>query len=110
MSDEPIAEGALEDSDHIIVTLSTPIKAYGDELSVIKMRKPTAGDGIRVGNPVDFIPFTNPPSVRFNMPILQAMIAHLARIPSGSIEKMAPNDLISCGWILAPFFLPNPGT
>jgi len=105
---EPIA--AELDPDHIYVKLSKPIKSYGDEVSVIKMRLPTGGDGIRIGNPVDFYPMTDPPIVRFNMPLVQAMVARLANIPSGSIEKMASNDLMSCAWKLVPFFLPNLGT
>jgi len=113
MSDEPNTEPTeepIEDPDHIYVKLSKPINAYGDEVSVIKMRMPTAGDGMRVGNPVDFYPMTDPPLIRFNMPVVQAMVARLANIPSGSIEKMMPQDLVACGWKLAHFFLPPVGT
>lgn len=113
MSDEPaesVGEPPLEDPDHIYVTLSAPIKAYTETVSVLKMRKPTGADLLRVGNPVDFDPISEPPKISHNMQRVQMMVARLANIPSGSLERMTPRDLVACAWAITPFFLPPVGT
>jgi len=112
MNDEPSTEiraDDLPDLDHITVTLSTPIKSYGEDVAVLKMRLPTGADLLRVGNPVDFDPISDPPKISHNMQRVQAMVARLANIPSGSIEKMSTQDLVACAWAITPHFLPRPG-
>lgn len=106
---EPEAPPDLPDPDHIYVKLSKPIQAYTETISVIKMRLPTGADLLRVGNPVEFDPVSDPPKISHNMQRVQIMIARLANIPSGSIEKMAPHDMVACAWAITPHFLPAPG-
>jgi Phage tail assembly chaperone proteins, E, or 41 or 14 len=111
MTDEATTEvqSADTDPDHITVTLSTPINAYGEDVSVIKMRKPTGADLLRVGNPVEFDPISDPPKISHNMQRVQQMVARLANIPSSSLEKMATQDWVACAWAVTPFFLPKAG-
>ena len=106
---EALPSDLEQDKDHIYVRLTKPIQAYTETLSVIKMRMPTGADLLRVGNPVDFDPVSDPPKISHNMQRVQAMVARLANIPSGSIEKMAPQDLVACSWAITPFFLPAAG-
>jgi hypothetical protein len=95
------------DKEHVWVRLTKPIKSYGEEVTVIKMRLPTAADIFRLGNPVEFDPISDPPKITHNFQRLQVMIARLANIPSGSLEKMATKDLVACAWALTPHFLPG---
>lgn len=104
-----IAASESPDSDFIMVTLSAPIKSYGEDVSVIKMRKPNGADLLRVGNPVIFDPISEPPQITHNMARMQQMIARLANIPSGSLEKMTTQDWVSCAWAVTPFFMPMAG-
>ena len=112
MTDSFENEGVVEDapvaeSNEIVVTLSSPIPVFAEMRSVITMRKPTGLDLIKVGNPVQFDPVSDPPRIEHNMPRMVAMIARLANIPTGSVEKMDPRDLASCAWQLSSFFLPK---
>ena len=87
--------------------LRTPIVAYGDEISVLKLRKPTGTDLLRVGNPVKFSPFTTPPSVEHDFQRVIEMVARLSGVPSSSIEKMDPQELTALAWEISPFFIPT---
>lgn len=97
------------DPDHIIVRLSKPINAYGEEVSTIKMRLPTTGGIARVGNPVEFDPISDPPKISHHQQRMMAMVARLSNIPTGSLEKMAPQDWVACCWAVTPRFLPGLG-
>jgi Phage tail assembly chaperone proteins, E, or 41 or 14 len=111
MTDAEIAETAPEeqDKDHIYVKLSKPIRAYTEEVSVLKMRLPTTGDIVRVGNPVIFDPISDPPQISHNQQRMLNMVARLANVPSGSLEKMPPQDWVAVCWAVTPFLIPNPG-
>jgi len=114
MSDDPTTQEekpieTIADPDHIIVKLSAPIKSYGEEVSVIKMRMPTTGDITRIGNPVEFDPISDPPKITHNMQRMLAMVARLSSIPTGSLEKMRIQDWVACCWAVTPFCLPHPG-
>jgi hypothetical protein len=76
--------------------LDEPINAYGEEVSVLKLRKPTGIDLIEIGNPVNFYPYATPVKIEHDMPKVQAMVARLANIPSSSIA--ASVRMISSAW------------
>jgi hypothetical protein len=88
--------------------LSEPLKAYGETVSVLKLRKPTGVDLIEVGNPVTFYPYADPVKIEHDMPKVRAMLARLANIPSSSIERLGPRDLVGLAWAISPFFIPAP--
>lgn len=86
-------------------TLSKPISAYGDEITVLRMRKPTGADIIAIGNPCPVNPYVDPPEVKHDYKKVVQMVARLANVPSSSLERMEADDLIGLGWMIAPFFL-----
>jgi hypothetical protein len=106
MADDKIP--AEEKRADIEYTLSEPIPAYGEQVSVIKMRKPTGGDLIRIGNPVIFYPHIEPPKVEHDMPKMVAMIARLSGVPTSSLDRLTTGDLLGIAWTLSPFFIPAP--
>lgn len=87
-------------------TLSAPIKAYGEEVKVLKLRQITAADLLQVGNPVIFTPHADPPRVDFDYPKLLRLVARLSQVPSSSLEKIEPQDMVELGWVIAPFLIP----
>jgi hypothetical protein len=105
--DKPAADETAADDVAIVFTLSKPIIAYGDEVKVLRLRKPTGADLLRVGNPVKFSPFTSPPTVEHDYAKVIAMAARLANVPSSSLEKLEPEELTSLAWELSPFFIPT---
>ena len=96
--------------DFIWVDLSKPVVGFDGEITTLKLRKPTGADIIRVGNPIQFDPISDPPKISFDYPVLSKMIARLGNIASISVEQMDPADLVGIGWTIAPNFLPRPGT
>jgi hypothetical protein len=104
----PAADEQEPEEDRIEYELTEPINAYGEEIKVLKMRKPTGVDLIRVGNPVAFYPNAEPIKIEHDMPRMVQMIARLTGVPSSSIERMNPRDLIGVAWVLSPFFIPAP--
>jgi hypothetical protein len=57
---------------------------------------------IRVGNPVDWDPFSDPPRISHDMPKMIKMIARLTGLSSISLDLLAPQDLVSASWALSP--------
>lgn len=88
--------------------LNEPINAYGKEVTVLKLRKPTGIDLIEVGNPVNFYPYADPVKIEHDMPKVRAMLARLASVPSSSIDRLGPRDLVGLAWAISPFFIPEP--
>lgn len=93
--------------DVIRYELSKPILAYGKQISVLEMSRPTGADLVRVGNPVIFTPFTDPPRVEHDFAKVIAMVARLAKVPSPSLEALDPDDLVGLAWGISPFFMPR---
>ena len=91
-------------------TLQRPIIAHGVQTSELSFREPTGGDLIRHGNPIRFVPGQDITAATFDESKLAAMIAALAAINRGAVEQMHPQDLIECGWLIAPFFIPGLST
>jgi Phage tail assembly chaperone proteins, E, or 41 or 14 len=102
MADEkPREEFAIE------YPLDEPIKAYNEEVKVLKLRKPNGNDLIQVGSPVIFYPHVEPPKIEFDMPKVIAMLARLSNTPSSSIAMIGPQDLTGLAWAISPFFIPG---
>jgi len=90
--------------------LASPIQAYGNEVTEIVFRKPTGMDIVQQGNPVIFDPISDPPRITFDERKMTAMISALAKIPVSSVQQMDPRDWVACAWMVAPFFVPVPGS
>lgn len=107
--ESPIEDVAAQESRYIACILQfAPIKSYGEEVRVIKMRKPNGNDLLNVGNPVIFYPHVEPPRIEFDNAKLLTMIARLSEpsIPTPSLTELDPRDMLNIGWELAPFFTP----
>lgn len=111
--DEKIAQETKDKEEEkktfaIQFELSEPIMAYGEEVTILKIRKPTGLDLIEVGNPVTFYPYTEPVKVEHDMVKVRAMLARLANIPSSSVGNIGARDLVGLAWAISPFFIPAP--
>lgn len=96
----------VENPVHIIA-LEQPIQYLGDRISEIAIREPTAGDILRVGNPVKFDPFADR-HTEFDERKAFAMLSRLSGLPvEGTLDRMLPNDAVNAMWALARFFIPG---
>lgn len=98
---------ASASDDKLEFNLSKPIRAFKDEISVLKLRRPTGMDVVAVGNPVIYTPFCDPPRVEHDYPKVIAMAARLSGVPSSSLQKLEPQDLVELAWAISPFFMPK---
>lgn len=95
------------DTGRLTLTLRKPIEAHGESVKALTFREPSAGDIVRVGNPVKIDPFGGETKIGFDDARMGAMIARLANIPPSSVDRMHPQDFIDASWKLADFFLPG---
>lgn len=86
--------------------LTAPLDVMGEQISVITLRAPVAGDMFAVGNPVETYLASDHPTIRFDDKRMGDMIARLGGIPPASLAKLSTKDAIGMGWILANFFTP----
>lgn len=101
-------ESATVDAAYRFV-LDKPLPAHDGEVRELVFRKPTAGDILRIGNPVIFDPISDPPRLQFDERKMMNMLAVLAGVPPSTIAMLDPRDWISCAWGISPFFIPRPG-
>ena len=101
MSFEPVKNPVLT------VELEKPITFLNEAVTSIALREPTAGDILRVGNPVLKFDFDDG-SVEFDERKAFAMLFRLSGIPvEGSLEFMTSNDAMNCFHGIARFFIPG---
>jgi hypothetical protein len=111
MSEEVKKEQPAEKpaEEFVEVKLSKPINSFGEELSVLKLRRPTGADLIRIGNPVIFDPITDPPRITHDMPKMVQMLMRLSGVPTSSFDQLDPRDLVAASWAVTNYFLPTAG-
>lgn len=86
-------------------TLSTPIKAHGDELSEIELREPTTKDVRELGYPFSATPGANGDADLKLFPDIAAKhISRLAGIPMSSVDQIHPGDFLLIHTELCGFF------
>ncbi|WP_413722696.1 phage tail assembly protein [Sodalis sp. RH24] len=86
----------------MILELTTPISAHGEEISQIDLRDPTGKDVREIGYPYQMNPDE---SVKLLAGVVAKYIARLGNVPPSSVDTMSPSDLNTAGWMVAGFFL-----
>lgn len=108
MPDETIIEDKPNAPATIVVKLSKPIIANGDEVQEITFREPSAADIERVGNPVNIdMMSSDTPKVTFDAKAMTQMMSLLAAVPPSTIRQMTTRDWNTAAWNLASFFMPE---
>jgi hypothetical protein len=104
-NNKPVANGKADDKVIEGWKLLTPISGYGEELTEIKLRRPTGMDLLNIGNPVMIDMQTG--NLVFDAPKMTAMIAQLIGVPESAVRNMDTRDWSTAAWKVAPFFLPR---
>lgn len=101
MSFTPIANPSLT------IPLQKPIQYLGTTLDTLAMREPTAGDVLRVGNPVKIKSY-DPLELDFDEAKSFKMLERLSGVMiEGSLDRMTSNDAVAAMYAIAPFFIPG---
>lgn len=87
----------------IAYKLSVPIKAHGEELQVLDVRRPTTQE-VRV---IKTLPYKIDKSeeVSLDMDAVCKYVAVCATIPQSSVEQLDLSDLNGLAWMIASFFM-----
>lgn len=88
-------------SEKIKLSLSRPIKAHGEDVTLLEFREPNGDDLIACG-----VPFATDPSGRnVILPAeTYACISKLAGIPMSSAKMLAMNDFFKAWGVVMGFF------
>jgi len=93
------------------ITLTQPVKAHGDEVTVLAFRDPTGSDIEMAGMPVSFdVGPDGKPNFVVKSREMTAMMSQLAAVPPSTIKMMTSNDWTTVAWALLGFFIPRPVT
>jgi Phage tail assembly chaperone proteins, E, or 41 or 14 len=101
------AEAALEpEIDFLSQTLGRPIKAHGEEITILKWREPTALDIERAGNPIKVDFTSGQPQLTYDEKKMSSMMSRLCAIPPNSVSQMTASDWNAIALKLIRFFMP----
>lgn len=86
------------------LTLSKPIQAHGETVTVLTLREPTGKDVRELGYPYQL---GQDDAVKLLAGVTAKYLSRLADIPLSSVDTMSPADLNAAGWQVAGFFFPG---
>lgn len=82
--------------------LTKPVRAHGDDISVLELSEPTGKDVRELGLPYSV---GADQCVSINTGIVAKYIERLAKVPPSTVDDMSPSDLNTISWVVAGFFL-----
>ncbi|HGW6102662.1 TPA: phage tail assembly protein [Citrobacter werkmanii] len=85
----------------ITVTLSKPIQAHGDEISVLELEVPSFEQMQKLGTPVKLDAAGD---YTVNTAVALRYVPELAKVPPSSLKELGPYDLDSLCWAVWRFF------
>lgn len=91
-------------SGTVIVKLSRPAQAHGEEIKELRLREPNGDDFWNGGLPLSF---SQGGATSVSMPDLLAMAARLAGVPPSTIRSLPSGDIMTLTQAMLPFFQPT---
>jgi hypothetical protein len=88
----------------MIVTLSKPITAHGEETQELDLREPTAKDVMELGYPYLVVQGDDGQGVELRPKVVGRYVVRLAKIPMSSVEQLAIADLSALQATIMGFF------
>lgn len=84
--------------------LKRPIKAHGQEVSVLTLREPLTKDIIELGLPTLIVVSDAGPGVEIRTKVVARYISRLADVPPSSVDALAPSDFNDLTAVVMGFF------
>lgn len=88
----------------MIVTLSKPITAHGEEVTQLDMREPTAEDVMEIGFPYLVVQSDDGQGVELRPKVAGRYISRLAKVPMSSVKQLTVGDLSKFQGLIMGFF------
>jgi hypothetical protein len=107
MADEVKKEANGVEFTGLIVKLSKPVNAHGDEISELRFREPTGEDIMIVGSPIRIDALGTEVKIRYETEQMFAMMQRLAQVPTSTLKALTARDWENAALQLAHrFFIP----
>ena len=93
-------------SGEIIVNLSKPVMAHGEEVDRLTLRAPTSEDVMQIGLPTLLVPGADGESVGVEVrtPVVGKYISRLAGVPLSTVKALPFCDFEKCIGAVMGFF------
>ncbi len=96
-----VAEGIMGVSE---IDLAVPIKAHGEELVALKLRRPTTAEVRKIGR-MPYVVVDESGKIAPDMGVVPDYVSICAGIPPSSVEQIDLSDLNQLAWAVVGFFL-----
>lgn len=83
-------------------TLSKPIDAHGEKVTILELKEPTIKQARRLGMPFTFSSSGMPEP---KIDVVCSYIAECASITNGAVEQISLSDITSLSWVIMGFFI-----
>ena len=99
-----------QSGSELIIILSTPITAHGEEMDQINLRPPTTADLIDLGQPMRLLPGNglDEAAIEVRMNVVAHYVARLAAIPLSSVKALSLSDFGKATQAVLGFFGEGP--
>ena len=93
-------------NDEVMIVLSKPITAHGEEVDQITLRQPTTADLIDMGQPMRLLPGNglDEAAIEVRMNVVANYVARLAAIPLSSVKALSLSDFGKATQAVLGFF------
>ncbi len=93
-------------NDEVMIVLSKPITAHGEEVDQITLRQPTTADLIDLGQPMRLLPGNglDEAAIEVRMNVVANYVARLAAIPLSSVKALSLSDFGKATQAVLGFF------
>src|SRR4029077_8214819 len=91
----------------IVIDLSSPVQAHGEEIKQLKFRRPTGGDIMALGEGYPIVINWTTGQGTPNPKVMGEMMSPLAGVPPSPIRSLDAEDWSTCAHALMGFFPPG---
>lgn len=88
----------------VVIALSRPVRAHGEDISEIELREPTVKDTIEIGQPFLIIVGDGDTGIRIQNKTVAAYIVRLAAVPMSTVEQLTLADFGAAQAAVLGFF------
>src|SRR5262245_965202 len=100
-------EAAPERTREVLIDLTTPVQAHGEQIKQLKFRRPTGADIMAMGEGYPFVINWSTGQVTPNPRVMGDMMSLLANVPPSTIKSLDAEDWSTCAHALMGFFPPG---
>jgi Phage tail assembly chaperone proteins, E, or 41 or 14 len=91
----------------VVINLTWPVQAHGEEVKQLKFRRPTGGDIMALGDGYPIVINWTTGQITPNPKVMGEIMSTLAGVPPSTIRSLDAEDWSTCAHALMGFFPPG---